>query len=123
MIQNLVATSMLLPAVTVAAETPMPAGKWDIRFTNVEMSIPGMPAFIARLMRGRSKVEPKRLTTGQGIEALLAPDPKANCRVTFQQIAGVDTARHSPARKNGAIQCRLFDRVPITDTASCARQR
>lgn len=87
MLEYFVAIAMLLPVVTAAAETPMLAGRWDVRSTNVEMSIPGMPSFVASLLRGRSKVEHKRLTTGQGIEALLAPDPEARCRVTLQHVA------------------------------------
>jgi hypothetical protein len=39
-------------------------------------------------MKGKSKAEHKRLTANQGVEALIAPDPKARCRVDVQHVAG-----------------------------------
>jgi hypothetical protein len=81
MIRYLAAASMLLCAAANAADTTVAPGKWDVRSTTVDMSVPGMPTFVARMMRGKSKVEHKRLAAGQGVEALLAPDPKANCRI------------------------------------------
>jgi hypothetical protein len=52
-----------------------------------ELSVPGVPGFLQRMARGRAKAEHKRVATNQGVEALLAPDPKAKCRVDSQIIA------------------------------------
>lgn len=38
------------------------------------------------MIRGRSKAERKRLAAGDGLAALLAPDPKARCRVDDQRV-------------------------------------
>lgn len=52
----------------------------------VDASIPGAPGFLVRMMRGKSKAEQKRLVAGQGMEALLAPDPRARCRIDSQHV-------------------------------------
>lgn len=39
------------------------------------------------MVTGRSKAEHKRLTAGQGVDALLAPDPKAHCHLGEQRVA------------------------------------
>lgn len=62
-------------------------GRWDVTSTVVELSVPGVPGFLVRMMRGKSKAEHKRLAPGQGIDALLVPDAKAKCRVDSQQLA------------------------------------
>lgn len=49
--------------------------------------MPGVPTFVQRIARGKSRSERKHLAAGQGIDALLAPDPKAKCRIDGQQIA------------------------------------
>lgn len=41
---------------------------------------------MAAMMRGKSKAERKQLIAGQSIEALIAPDPKAHCRIDNQRI-------------------------------------
>ena len=87
MMRYLAAAFMLLCAAANAADRTVAPGKWDVRPTTVDMSVPGMPTFVARMMRGKSKVEHKRLAAGQGVEALLAPDSKANCRIDAQQVA------------------------------------
>jgi len=66
----------------------VPAGAWDVTSTVVEFGVPGVPGFIRRMARGRSRAEHKELTAGYGLAALLAPDPKARCRIVDQQIAG-----------------------------------
>ena len=71
----------------VAADQAVQAGDWDVRSMVVELSVPGVPGFMQRMARGRTKAERKRLAAGQGVEALLAPDPKANCRVDRQRVA------------------------------------
>lgn len=79
------ALASLSAAATAQAMQP---GAWDVTSTIVELSTPGVPGFVQRMARGRSKAEHKRLSAGEGIEALLAPDPKAHCRVESQAIKG-----------------------------------
>lgn len=62
-------------------------GRWDVTSTVVDLAVPGMPGFMMRMVRGKSRAEHRRLSPGQGVEALLAPDPKAGCRVDAQRIA------------------------------------
>ncbi len=84
----LLASSLAAPAPAPAADLPtIAAGRWDITSTVAELSIPGVPGFIMRMMRGKSKAERKRVPAGLGIDALLVPDPKAQCRVDGQHIA------------------------------------
>lgn len=78
------AVLVLLPATALAQVVP--PGGWDVTSTVVDLTAPGVPGFIARMVRGKSKAEHKHLTSGQGIEALLAPDPKAQCRVDSQVV-------------------------------------
>ncbi|MES3152823.1 DUF3617 domain-containing protein [Sphingomonas faeni] len=80
-------TLILASSVATASALPIAPGRWDVTSTVAELSVPGVPGFMVRMMRGKSKAEHKRVTPGQGIEALLAPDPKAQCRVDSQQIA------------------------------------
>lgn len=86
MLKPLAAVLVLLPAAA-AAQSVQP-GTWDVTSTVVEFDVPGVPGFVQRMVRGKSKAERKRLTAGQGVEALLAPDPKANCRVDSQTVGG-----------------------------------
>lgn len=69
-----------------AAGPDIAPGDWAVTSTVVDLTVPGVPRFLQRLARGKSKSERKRLAPGQGIEALLAPDPKAQCRVDSQQV-------------------------------------
>lgn len=62
-------------------------GRWDVRSTIVELAVPGLPRFLQRMARGHSSSERKVLSSGQGMEALLAPDPSAKCTVDSQQVA------------------------------------
>ncbi len=82
------AAALLLASPATAADLPtIAAGRWDITSTVAELSIPGVPGFIMRMMRGKSKAERKIVAAGLGIDALLVPDPKAQCRVNGQHIA------------------------------------
>lgn len=81
------AALIVIPSVALAAEQPLAPGRWDVTSRAVELSIPGLPAFVARMMKGKSKTEQKRLSQGQGMETLIAPDPKAQCRVDSQHVA------------------------------------
>lgn len=78
---------ILAPSVVMANVPALAAGRWDVTSTVVELSVPGVPIFLVRMMRGKSKAERKRLSAEQGIEALLVPDPKATCRVDSQRVA------------------------------------
>jgi hypothetical protein len=78
---------VLAPLAASATVQTVPAGRWDVTSTMVELSVPGVPGFMLRMMRGKSKAEHKRLSAGQGVEALLAPDPKAQCRIDSQRVA------------------------------------
>jgi hypothetical protein len=82
------ALALILASSVATAQVPVLAtGRWDVTSTVVELDVPGVPGFLARMMRGKSKAEHKRLTSGQGIELLLTPDPKAQCRVNSQKLA------------------------------------
>lgn len=87
MLRFFAAILVLLPTASLAADQALPTGRWGITSTTVEMSVPGLPGFVARMMRGKSKTELKRLSVGQGVTALIAPDPKAGCHIDSQQIA------------------------------------
>lgn len=76
----------LLSSGATAASQAFTPGRWDVTSTLVDASIPGAPGFLVRMMRGKSKAEQKRLVAGEGMEALLAPDPKARCRIDSQQV-------------------------------------
>jgi hypothetical protein len=87
MIRLLAAALIVLPSAALAADQALAPGRWDVTSTTVEMSVPGLPGFVARMMQGKSKAEHKRLSAGQGVEVLLAPDPKARCHVDAQHVA------------------------------------
>ncbi|WP_267383231.1 MULTISPECIES: DUF3617 family protein [unclassified Sphingomonas] len=72
-------------AIAAAAPIVQP-GRWEVKSTVVEMAVPGIPKFLQRMARGKTKSEEKRLTAAQGIETLLAPDPKAMCRIEGQRV-------------------------------------
>ena len=81
---------ILLLSLGAADVPPIATGRWDVVSTAVAMDIPGVPGFVLRMMKGRSKTEYKCVTADQamtGVAALLAPDPKARCRVDSLHIA------------------------------------
>jgi hypothetical protein len=83
-------------------------GRWDVTSTAVDLSIPGVPGFMLRMMKGKSKAEHKCVTPDQataGIAALLAPDPKAQCRV--------DSLRVADGRYAQALSCPQKQGPPI----------
>lgn len=93
---------LLAFAPAVAAAQAVQPGAWDVTSKVVDLTVPGIPAFMARMAKGKSKAEHRRLAAGEGIEALLAPDPKAHCRVDSQRVAdGRYTQALSCPRKNG----------------------
>ena len=85
MVKLLAAALLLLPAAA-AAQAVQPGAR-DVTSKVVDLTVPGVPGFLLRIARGKSKAEHKRLSAGQGVEALLAPDPKARCRVDSQRVA------------------------------------
>jgi hypothetical protein len=87
MFRSLVAALIVLPSAAIAGDQALAPGNWEVTSTTVEMSVPGMPGFLARMMQGKSKTEHKRLSADQGVEALIAPDPKARCRIDVQHVA------------------------------------
>lgn len=91
-----------------SAESIAP-GRWDIVSTAVDLVIPGAPGFVLRMMKGRSKIERKCVAPASaqtGVAALLAPDPKANCRVDSMQVGGgrYNQALTCPQKKGGTMQ-------------------
>jgi hypothetical protein len=101
----LVAALIILPSAGIASDQAFAPGSWDVTSTTVDMSVPGLPGFIARMMRGKSKTEHKRLSAGQGVEALIAPDPQAQCRVDVQHV--VD------GRYNQTLTCPQKNGEPV----------
>ena len=82
------AFALLISPVSVFAQSIQP-GKWDVTSTAVDLVVPGAPAFLLRMMKGKSKTERKCLdqsAANTGVAALLVPDPKAQCRVESLQV-------------------------------------
>lgn len=77
----------LLPLAAAAPVQPLEAARWDVTSKVVEFVAPGVPGFVARMIRGKSRAEHKRLSPGEGVESLLLPDPKAHCRVDSQSVS------------------------------------
>jgi hypothetical protein len=105
MFRSLASAFIVLPSAALAADQALAPGSWDVTSTTVEMSVPGLPGLVARMMQGKSKKERKRLSTGQGVEALIAPDPKARCRVDVQHVADgkYDQALTCPQKRGGPV--------------------
>jgi hypothetical protein len=102
---------LVLPATALAQA--IPAGKWDVTSTAVDLDIPGAPSFLLRMLKGRSKSERKCVSAEQastGVAALLAPDPKAQCKVGSLQI--------SDGRYRQALTCPQKSGPPIQITRS-----
>jgi hypothetical protein len=78
---------MLVGLATTATAQVVQPGDWDITSKVVDLTVPGVPGFLLRMMKGKSKAERKHLSSGQGIETLLMPDPKARCRIDSQRVA------------------------------------
>ena len=94
MVKSVILLVLALPFLVspgaLAAQSVAP-GRWAVKSTAVDLDIPGAPKFLLRMAKGRSKTEEKCLTPDQaktGIAAVLAPDPKAQCRVDGLQVAG-----------------------------------
>ena len=86
------------------------AGSWNVTSKVIDLTIPGLPGFLARMARGKSKAERKQIAAGQGIKDLLAPDPKAKCRIESQSIAD--------GRYDQVLACPQKDGEPMRITRS-----
>jgi hypothetical protein len=102
---NLLAVALALPPIVTTGPL-MPPGAWDVRSKLVDLTIPGVPSFFVRMARGKTKVEHKQISAGQGIEALLAPDPKAQCRIESQTVTNRHYAQTltCPQKKGGPMR-------------------
>jgi len=101
------AFALLISPVSVSAQS-IQTGKWDVTSTAVDLVVPGAPAFLLRMMKGKSKTERKCLdqsAANTGVAALLVPDPAAQCRVESLQIAG--------GRYTQALTCQQKSGPPI----------
>ncbi|WP_242154268.1 DUF3617 domain-containing protein [Sphingomonas sp. BAUL-RG-20F-R05-02] len=83
---SLIALALAMPPVATVGPMVQP-GAWEVKSKLIDLTIPGVPSFFVRMARGKTKVERKQISAGQGIEALLAPDPKAQCRIESQTVA------------------------------------
>jgi hypothetical protein len=85
------------------AASPVQPGAWNVTSKVVDLTMPGIPGFLVRMARGKTRVERKQIVAGQGIEALLAPDPKAKCSIESQTVAAGHYAQTLACpQKNGA---------------------
>jgi hypothetical protein len=87
----------------LAAQAVTP-GNWDVKSTAVDLTIPGTPGFMLRMMKGRSKTEHKCLLPEQarlGAAGLFVPDPKAKCSVERSQVSAghIDQVMMCPQKK------------------------
>ncbi|WP_445191905.1 DUF3617 domain-containing protein [Sphingomonas sp. Tas61C01] len=98
---------LLSTAAGASAET-IPPGRWDVTSTVVELSLPGVPGFIQRMIKGKSKAERKLVSSGQGIDALIAPDPKARCTVETQQTSAGRYAQALSCPQKGGTPIRVL---------------
>jgi len=102
----LLAALLLTPGI--AAAQAIPPGRWNVVSTAVDLVVPGAPGFLLRMMKGRAKTEQKCISPAlaqTGIAALLAPDPKAQCRVDTLEVSGgryMQTLT-CPQKKGGAM--------------------
>lgn len=81
-------------------------GAWNVVSRVVDITVPGVPGFLVRMARGKSKAEHKRVAQGQRVDALLAPDPKARCRIESQSVADGRYAQTlaCPQKKGAPLQ-------------------
>lgn len=102
---SLLAVALAIPPVVTAGPLIQP-GAWDVKSKLVDLTIPGVPNLFVRMARGKTKVERKQIVAGQGIEALLAPDPKAQCRIERQSVANGHYAQTlaCPQKKGGQLR-------------------
>ncbi|MDP1027017.1 DUF3617 family protein [Sphingomonas sp. KR1UV-12] len=78
--------ALVAPPTAGLGQPPSPE-RWDVTSTVVNLTVPGAPDFLLRMAQGKSRAEHKCVPAGGAVAALLAPDPKAQCRIDKQQIA------------------------------------
>lgn len=83
---GILAAAIVAQPVSAPAPVVQPSA-WKVASTVVDLAVPGIPHFLVRMARGKTKAERKSIAAGEGIDALLAPDPKARCRIESQRIA------------------------------------
>lgn len=110
-------------AAPLAAQGIAP-GRWDVTSTGVDLTIPGTPGFMLRMMRGKSQTERKCLTPEQaktGMAALLVPKPAAKCRVDRAIVADgrIDHAMLCPQKEGDPL--RVTRVGTYTDTGFALR--
>jgi hypothetical protein len=128
MFRSVAAALIILPSAALAADQTLAPGGWDVTSTMVEMSVPGLPNFLARTMNGKLQAEHQRLSGSQGVEALIASDAKARCRVdtehvTGQHVTGVSSTKCLPVYRSGASPCESPRRAPTTRPALKGERR
>jgi hypothetical protein len=116
---------MLIGLSTTATAQIVQPGDWDVTSKVVDLTVPGVPGFLLRMMKGKSKAERKHLSSGQGIETLLMPDPKARCRIDSQRVADGRYAQtlSCPQKKGDSIRISrtgTYDETGYTGRATVA---
>jgi hypothetical protein len=106
MLKFFAATIIMVSTAALAADQVLAPGQWGVTSKTIEMSVPGLPRFIARMIQGKSKTERKHLAVGQGVEALIAPDPKAGCHIDSQHVAEgkYDQTLTCPQKRGEAVR-------------------
>lgn len=102
--------TLLLLLIAAGPAPTVPAGNWEIASTIAQLDVAGVPGFLQRMAKGHTTVERKCLPVGQSVAALLAPDPKAQCRVDQVTIANGHYAQ--------VLTCPQKQGGPITVTRS-----
>ena len=80
-------SAALIACPVAGSAEPVAPARWDVTSTVVDLTVPGAPGFLLKMAKGKSRKERKCLAAGQGIAALLVPDPKAQCRIDKQEAA------------------------------------
>jgi hypothetical protein len=114
---------LLLVPAGLSAQAIAP-GEWTGRLTVREIVAPGVPGFLLRMARGKSRTERKCISpvlAATGPVALLAPDPKANCTVASQHLANgrYDQVLMCPQKKGPPLR---IDRTGRYDVAGLVGQ-
>lgn len=99
----------LLASPGLAEAPSIQPGNWDVTSTAVDLMLPGTPGLLLRMMRGKSKVDHKCIAPDQartGLAAIVAPDPKAKCRVESLTVTGnrFDQVMACPNKDGGTLR-------------------
>lgn len=77
----------LVGAPAISSAQSVETERWDVTSKVVDLVVPGAPGFLLRMAKGKSRAERKCVAATPSAATLLAPDPKAQCRIDKQQIA------------------------------------